>query len=82
MASILCPSCHKLISEDAESCIHCGQRKPGLWGATAAARKLGLRIDFSNVIAGLCIGLYVLGLALDVVTRVPLAEPRLGLFRM
>ena len=57
MASILCPSCHKLISEDAESCIHCGQRKPGLWGATAAARKLGLRIDFSNVIAGLCIGL-------------------------
>ena len=65
MASILCPSCHKLISEDAESCIHCGQRKPGLWGATAAARKLGLRIDFSNVIVGLCIGLYVLGLALD-----------------
>ena len=34
-------------------------------GRYAAARKLGLRIDFSNVIAGLCIGLHVLGLALD-----------------
>ncbi len=65
MAAILCPSCHKLVSQDAEVCLHCGQRKPGLWGATAAVRKLGLNIDFPNVIVGLCIALYVIGLLLD-----------------
>ena len=42
MAAILCPRCHKLVSADAETCTHCGQRKPGLWGATATLRKLGL----------------------------------------
>ena len=65
MAAILCPRCHKLVSADAETCTHCGQRKPGLWGATATMRKLGLQIDFPHLITLVCGGLYLLSLALD-----------------
>lgn len=65
MAAILCPSCHKLVSADAETCLNCGQRKPGLWGATATMRKLGLQLDFPHLITLFCAGLYLLSLALD-----------------
>lgn len=65
MASILCPRCHKLVSADAETCLHCGQRKPGLWGATAAMRRLGLQLNFPHLITVFCGILYLLALALD-----------------
>ena len=65
MAAILCPSCHKLVSADAETCVHCGQRKPGLWGATATMRKLGLELNFPHLITLFCAGLYLLSLSLD-----------------
>ena len=65
MAAILCPRCHKLVSADAETCPHCGQRKPGLWGATAAMRWLGLQLDFPHLITVFCGVLYLLALALD-----------------
>ncbi len=65
MAAILCPRCHKLVSADAEVCLNCGQRKPGLWGFTSAVRKLGLQVNFPSVIVALCAALYVLGLLLD-----------------
>ena len=65
MAAILCPRCHKIVSADAETCHHCGQRKPGLWGATATIRKLGLQLNFPHLITVFCGALYLLALALD-----------------
>ena len=65
MAAILCPRCHKLVSADAETCPHCGQRKPGLWGATATMRRLGLQLNFPHLITVFCGVLYLLALALD-----------------
>ncbi len=65
MAAILCPSCHKLVSADAETCVHCGQRKPGLWGATATMRKLGVELNFPHLITLFCGALYLFSLALD-----------------
>ena len=60
MASILCPSCHQLISADVERCPFCGQARPGLWGLTSAMRRLGLKVDFTRIILAMCIGLYAL----------------------
>ena len=65
MAAILCPRCHKIVSAEAETCPHCGQRKPGLWGATATMRKLGLQLNFPHFITVFCGVLYLLALALD-----------------
>ena len=65
MAAILCPRCHKIVSSDAAICPHCGQRKPGLWGATAAMRRLGLQLNFPHLITVFCGVLYLLALALD-----------------
>jgi len=65
MAAILCPRCHKIVSSEAETCPHCGQRKPGLWGATATIRKLGLQLNFPHLITVFCGALYLLALLLD-----------------
>ena len=65
MAAILCPRCHKIVNADAETCPHCGQRKPGLWGATATMRKLGLQLNFPHLITVFCGALYLLALLLD-----------------
>ena len=65
MTAILCPRCHKLVSPDSDVCIHCGLRKPGLWGITSAIRKLGLSLDIPNALSAVCIVLYVMGLLLD-----------------
>ena len=65
MAAILCPRCHKIVSAEAETCPHCGQRKPGLWGATATIRKLGLQLNFPHLITVFCGVLYLIALLLD-----------------
>ena len=65
MAAILCPRCHKIVSSEAETCPHCGQRKPGLWGATATIRKLGLQLNFPHLITVFCGVLYLIALLLD-----------------
>ena len=65
MPAILCPRCHKLVSNDAASCPHCGQPKPGLWGFTSAMRKVGIRLDFPHLIVVVCVAVYVLALASD-----------------
>jgi len=65
MAAILCPRCHKIVSAEAATCPHCGQRTPGLWGATATMRKLGFQLNFPHLITVFCGALYLLALALD-----------------
>ena len=72
MAAILCPRCHKLISADEARCPYCGQIRPGMFGLASRMRKLGLSLDFPHVITVVCVGLYVLCLALD---RAPSCRP-------
>ena len=65
MAAILCPRCHKLISADEPRCPYCGQVRPGMFGLASRMRQLGLSLDFPHVITVVCVGLYLLCLALD-----------------
>jgi rhomboid protease GluP len=63
---MLCPDCRKLISVSAPVCPYCGARRPGMWGfGPALQRFLGGRLDPVTMIPALCIGLYVLALAID-----------------
>ena len=65
MPAILCPSCRKLISDDAPRCPYCGQLRPGMFGLASRFRQLGLSFDFPHVVTVFCGALYVLCLALD-----------------
>src|SRR5438477_32024 len=63
--TILCPSCGRLTSADAEACLVCGRRHPGMWGFAAPLRALFGRHSFTNVVTVACIALYVASLLLD-----------------
>lgn len=63
--SILCPSCGQLISVNAETCIHCGQKRPGLWGFGPMLRNLLGNYGFTEVFMAFCILLYGVSLLLD-----------------
>lgn len=64
--SMLCPDCGQIISVNAERCIHCGRRNPGLWGLTPLIRHLlGGAFGFVPVVTAVCVTLYVIGLLLD-----------------
>lgn len=65
--AMLCPSCRKLISIDEPRCPYCGALRPGLWGLGPRLQRLfGGQLQLTPVIAVVCVGLYVLSLALDV----------------
>ncbi len=59
----ICYSCNKLISVEANRCIHCGSHNPGLWGYGRAIRRLGSDFGFTTIVTWGCIGLYLLSLA-------------------
>jgi rhomboid protease GluP len=62
--SVLCPSCGKLVGVNDDRCYHCGRRKPGMWGLTAALSRLGRRdLGFEQAVIGGSILLYLLMLA-------------------
>ncbi len=63
--SILCPSCGQLISVNAETCIHCGQKRPGLWGFGPMLRNLLGHYGFTEIFMAFCILLYGIALVLD-----------------
>lgn len=64
--AILCPNCGKLISADAEECIHCGMKNPGKFGLHSALQKLFRgNIGFIQAVTYFCIGLYVVSLLID-----------------
>lgn len=66
LGSILCPNCGKLISANAEKCIHCGARKPNLMGIGTWLRKFfGGQTSLIPFIIAACIALYALSLLLD-----------------
>lgn len=63
---MLCPSCRKLISVSAPRCPFCGAPRPGLWGfGPSLSRMLGAA-DPASLLLPVCIGLYVLSLAVDI----------------
>jgi len=63
--TILCPSCGRLTSAEAEQCLVCGRRNPGMWGFAAPLRAIFGRRSFTNVVTFACIALYVVSLLLD-----------------
>src|SRR2546428_3371935 len=71
--AILCPSCGRITNADAEVCLSCGFRRPGLWGFGAALGKLAGSLDVTKGISAACVALYVASLVID-----PAAAFRLG----
>lgn len=64
--SLLCPSCRKLISVDEEACPYCGTSKPGGWLKNNPLIRGVFGEDMLlHVILYICIGMYLLSLALD-----------------
>jgi rhomboid protease GluP len=64
--SMLCPDCGQLISVNAESCIHCGRKNPGMWGLTPLIRRwLGGAFGVVPAVITVCVALYILCLMLD-----------------
>ena len=60
---VICYACNKLVSVDAQTCIHCGVSNPGLWGYARTLRRLGYDSGFTSIVVWGCIGLYLLTLA-------------------
>lgn len=64
--SIPCPNCRKLVSTNAHECIHCGLKRPGLYGSIPILGELiRSRLSFVDGIILMCVALYMLGIALD-----------------
>lgn len=64
--AILCPSCRKLISADAEKCIHCGMKNPGKFGFHSMLQNLFRgNISYIQAITYFCIGLYAISILID-----------------
>lgn len=63
--TILCPSCGRLTRADAEECLICGRRRPGMWGLSGVFRKVFRSGGPTQFITIACIALYVLSLAVD-----------------
>jgi len=63
--TILCPSCGRLTRADADECLICGRRRPGMWGLSDVFRRLFRTGSPTQIIAITCIAAYVLGLVLD-----------------
>ena len=63
--AILCPSCGRLTNADAQVCLVCGRRNPGMWGFGGALSTLFRRWSFINAVTIACVVLYVASLVLD-----------------
>lgn len=63
--TILCPSCGRLTRADADECLICGRRRPGVWGVGDVVRRVFRAGSPTQLITVACIGLYVLSLVID-----------------
>ena len=63
--SIVCPSCHKLVSVKDEKCYYCGRLNPGMWGYASFLRRLGQDLGFVQIVTWGCVGLYIAMLLAD-----------------
>src|SRR5712692_4645920 len=63
--TILCPSCGRLTRADAEECLVCGRRRPGMWGLSDVFRRLFRTGSPTQVITVACVALYAMSLVID-----------------
>ena len=64
--SMVCPSCHRLISANAPECIHCGYKNPGQWKKVQKIRqRYFISMDTGAIISAFCIGIYALAILMD-----------------
>lgn len=69
LKSMLCPHCRKLISANAETCIHCGRRNPkALTSLPFLQNFFSGQISFAQGIFTACIVIYGVLMLIDVVT--------------
>ena len=73
--SSVCPSCGKLNSVNAPVCIYCGRRNPGLWGFGPAVGRLLGDLNFTRLVIGVMIAVYVISLLVDVRSALRLRGP-------
>ena len=57
--SVLCPSCGLLVGVGDAQCLHCGRRRPGLFGFAAALRDLGHDMGFAPLVMWACGAIYI-----------------------
>lgn len=65
VGAIVCPNCGKLISRNAETCIYCGYRNPGLWGVGPNLKRWLERFGFTQAVMAICLALYAAALLLN-----------------
>ncbi len=64
--SMLCPNCGKLISVNADVCIHCGKKNPGAWQSVPFVQKILFgKLSYVDGIIRFCIFLYIVAILLD-----------------
>lgn len=63
--TILCPSCGRLTRADADECLICGRRRPGMWGLSDVFRRVFRTGSPTQLITVACIALYILSLVVD-----------------
>lgn len=63
--AVVCFSCQNLVSANSETCPHCGQGNPSLWGYARSIRRLGADFGFLQIVTWGCIGLYLAALLID-----------------
>ncbi|MGH7279503.1 MAG: rhomboid family intramembrane serine protease [Candidatus Rokuibacteriota bacterium] len=63
--AIICPSCGRLTTADADACFVCGRRRPGMWGFAGPLRTLFRASSFTTLTMIACVALYVASLVFD-----------------
>jgi rhomboid protease GluP len=63
--SVICPSCGKLVSANAEECAYCGRKYPGMFGFTSVLRNLGKDAGFVQAVIVGAAFLYIATLVVD-----------------
>jgi len=63
--SMLCPNCKRLISVNADECIHCGYKQPAMWGFAPVLKNIFGQFDLVKGIIAFCAAMFILSLLLD-----------------
>jgi rhomboid protease GluP len=63
--AILCPSCGRITSADADVCFSCGRRRPGRWSQLPGLRRFVAALDVTRAVTAACVALYVASVVID-----------------
>jgi len=67
--SVMCPSCGLLVGVNDEKCYNCGRLRPGMFGLAHVLRSFGKDQGFVPFVIGTCVVVYVLTLAMTLMTE-------------